>query len=150
MFTEEPDEQISFKLYRTETGDVSVLYPSLSSLPGESIGSYAQGEYYTLQSEQANAPELVTSLLSAYPNPFKDTASIALQVGKDNEPIKLEIYNLRGQKINTLFSGNMEEGNHKLLWNGMDDKGSSVASGIYFVRLTGAVGTQNMKLMVLK
>ena len=150
VFTEEPDEQISFKLYRTETGDVSVLYPSLSSLPGESIGSYAQGEYYTLQSEQANAPELVTSLLSAYPNPFKDTASIALQVGKDNEPIKLEIYNLRGQKINTLFSGNMEEGNHKLLWNGMDDKGSSVASGIYFVRLTGAVGTQNMKLMVLK
>ena len=150
VFSEEAGELITFKLHNSETGDVSALYPSLSSLPGESVGSYAQGEYYTLQSEQDTAPELVTSLLSAYPNPFKDTASIALQVGKDNEAIKLEIYNLRGQKINTLFNATMEAGNHRLQWNGMDDKGNSVASGIYFVRLTGDVTTQNMKLMVLK
>jgi hypothetical protein len=150
VFTDEPAEQIVFKLYSAGTGVISALSPALSSLPGESIGSYTQGEFYNLKSEQSSSPELVTALLSVAPNPFKDGTSIAFQVGKNAEPIKVEIYNLRGQKINTLYDGSMEAGNHKLQWKGVDEKGRAVASGIYFCRLTGASTTQHIKLMVLK
>lgn len=150
VFTDEPAEQIVFKLYNSGTGEISMLSPALSSIPGESIGSYSQAEFYNLKSEQPSSPELVTTLLSAAPNPFKDGTSIAFQVGKNAEPIKIEVFNLRGQRIYILHNGSMEAGYHKLQWKGVDEKGRAVASGIYFCRLTGATTTQNMKLMVLK
>ncbi|MFQ6115605.1 MAG: FlgD immunoglobulin-like domain containing protein, partial [bacterium] len=50
--------------------------------------------------------------------------------------VTLEIYNLLGQKIRTLFEGPQNAGSHSVPWDGKNDSGESVASGIYIIRLT--------------
>jgi flagellar hook assembly protein FlgD len=63
---------------------------------------------------------------------------------------RLDIYNIRGQKIATLFNGDMTKGKHTLQWNGTDAQGRKVASGIYFSRLTTPEGSFSQKMMLMK
>jgi len=95
-------------------------------------------------------PEIVTGLVSAYPNPFSVSTSITLNVGKEKQPIQIEIYNLRGQKIITLVQDELESGQHNILWNGTDENGRRVASGVYLCKMHSKDRTQSIKLMVLK
>ncbi len=88
-----------------------------------------------------------TGLESIYPNPFnpQTTISFALQ---NSGPVELEIYDVRGRKVRTLVSHDLPQGRHSELWNGTDDHGQSVSSGVYLVRLR-ADGTNAVKRMVL-
>lgn len=49
--------------------------------------------------------------------------------------IKLQIYNLRGRVTRVLYNGFIDSGEHRLIWDGKDNKGRSVSSGVYFYRL---------------
>ncbi|GAB1468011.1 hypothetical protein MASR2M64_07080 [Candidatus Cloacimonadota bacterium] len=150
VFSDEAGEQIQFKLYSPNSNLLYSMNPSLNSTPGETIGDYANGEYYSLKTEQPTTPALVTSITSAYPNPFKDGTSIALNVAKDNPSMQIEIYNIRGQRVRTLFQGRLDAGMQKLWWDGIDDKGDHVASGVYFCRMNSGNTAQSIKLMILK
>jgi hypothetical protein len=150
VFTEEVGETIRFKLFSPQSNIVYSLIPNLNTAPGESIGDYQAGEYVSLKSDQSDTPALVTSLLSAYPNPFKDGTSIALNVAKDAPELKVDVYNIRGQKVKTLFQGQLKPGANKLWWNGLDESGNHVASGVYFCRLSNGNSAQSIKLMIVK
>ncbi|NIN69479.1 MAG: T9SS type A sorting domain-containing protein, partial [Anaerolineae bacterium] len=56
--------------------------------------------------------------------------------------VTLTIYNVAGKKVKTLVSGEMDGGTHIVRWNGTDENGSRVASGIYFYRLKTQVFDQ--------
>jgi flagellar hook assembly protein FlgD len=71
-------------------------------------------------------------------------------MGKEKSPIQLNIYNLRGQKVKTLFDGTLDSGNHNLIWDATDDNGRKVASGIYYCKLYPAGKNQLIKLLLLK
>ncbi|MCL1827837.1 MAG: hypothetical protein FWG20_07385, partial [Candidatus Cloacimonetes bacterium] len=60
------------------------------------------------------------------------------------------IYNIKGQKIKTLKEGFFEAGEHKVVWNGVDENDKAVSSGIYFSRLTGEGFTSVMKMVLMK
>lgn len=66
-----------------------------------------------------------------YPNPFNPTTTIAFSL-VENSFVSLEIFNVKGQKVKTLVTERMEAGTHSVVWNGKNDKGDSVSSGIYF------------------
>jgi hypothetical protein len=78
-----------------------------------------------------------------YPNPFNATTKIefALPVSSD---VRLDVYNLRGQLVETLVDRNMEPGEHSITWDA-----SSYSSGVYFYKLTagGDVSTGRMTLL---
>lgn len=150
IFTEEAGEIIHFKLIKKDSETVFNLIPDLLSAPGEAIGNYAQGIYYNLTPDQNQVPEIKTALISAYPNPFTSSTSISLSMGKEKSSIQLNIYNLRGQKVKTLFEGTLESGIHNLIWDATDDKGRKVASGIYYCKLHSAGKSQLLKLLILK
>jgi hypothetical protein len=86
-----------------------------------------------------------------YPNPFNPTTSIQYSVPK-TDMVKLEIYNLLGQKIRTLIHGRKKEGIHTVQWNGIDDFGQPVASGVYIYRFTAETAnyTESKKLLLMK
>ncbi|MCK4313109.1 MAG: T9SS type A sorting domain-containing protein [Candidatus Cloacimonetes bacterium] len=67
-------------------------------------------------------------LLYNYPNPFNPTTTIQFsnEQNQQNEQLKIEIYNIKGQKVKTLES---------ITWNGTDDNNEPVSSGIYFYQL---------------
>ena len=58
----------------------------------------------------------------------------------------MNVYNLSGQKIRSLVSGSLSAGDHAAVWNGKDENGNSVASGVYIVKLTmgGITAAQRM------
>ena len=77
------------------------------------------------------------ALHQAYPNPFNPSTKIDYEIGSIGNA-KLEIYNLKGELVNTLASGWHNLGTHQVLWNGKDARGMQVTSGTYIYRLTSA------------
>jgi len=73
----------------------------------------------------------VTSFIGNFPNPFNPTTTFSYNLANDSQ-VKLAIYNIKGQKIKTLVSENKIAGSHQIVWDGTDNNGKSVSSGIYF------------------
>ena len=88
-------------------------------------------------------------LYNNYPNPFNPSTTIEYSIPQTGR-VKLSIYNIRGQKVKTMINGDMEKGQHRIVWNGRDDQNRSVASGVYFIRLEAAGKTSIRKAMLLK
>jgi hypothetical protein len=88
-------------------------------------------------------------MICAYPNPFKSATVINLNQRKQ-APLILEIYNLKGQKVYSLHEGNLPEGNHSFTWQGRDQAGNVLSSGIYFLRAKSPNNMQIMKLTLIK
>jgi aminopeptidase N len=74
------------------------------------------------------------ALLNNHPNPFNNTTKIQFTIEKSGEVV-LNLYNIKGQKIKTLFSRHATEGSHVVLWNGSNDSGVLCSSGIFICRL---------------
>ena len=72
-----------------------------------------------------------TELTGNYPNPFNPITNIQFSL-KDESQVSLMIYNVRGQKVKTLVQDEMQAGYHSVIWNGTDEVGKSVSSGVYF------------------
>ncbi len=89
------------------------------------------------------------SLEQNYPNPFNPTTNIVFNIAQSGD-YSLEIYNVVGQKISTLFNGQRSPGQHQVTWNAIDDFGNRVGSGIYFYRLTGNNVNLVKKMILLK
>jgi flagellar hook assembly protein FlgD len=84
-----------------------------------------------------------------YPNPFNNQTKIDFSA-PSNETVQLIIYNTLGQKVKELFNGVSLSGRNTLYWNGTDDSGSSVASGIYFYSLISQEKVFSKKMVLLK
>ncbi len=70
-----------------------------------------------------------------FPNPFNPETTISFSLAKDAKNAKIEIYNIKGQKVKTLVNDHLQIGNHSIIWNGDDESGKPVGSGIYFYKL---------------
>ena len=87
--------------------------------------------------------------LVAYPNPFNAEAKIVFNVDKPGR-VQLAVFNTLGQKVRTLADRRMEQGSHEILWNGLDDFGNQVSTGLYFVSLTANNKWQIAKMVFAK
>ena len=92
---------------------------------------------------------LVNSLSQNYPNPFNPQTTIRFTL-KDNAPVTLKIYNVAGQLVKTLVSGTRTAGEHTVRWDGRNDAGQAVSSGVYFYKLVTKNFSQTRKMVLLK
>ena len=79
------------------------------------------------------------SLSQNYPNPFNPTTTISYQIPKSGN-VKLEIFNIVGQKVRTLINKKQKADCYNVTWDGKNEAGNSIASGIYFYRLSVNAG----------
>jgi hypothetical protein len=93
-------------------------------------------------------PASVTALNGNYPNPFNPETSISYSI-KEAGDVRLEVFNLKGQKVRSLVNAKQNSGNYRVVFDARDDKGQPLSSGIYLYRLsTGSyVSTRKMMLM---
>ena len=91
-------------------------------------------------------PELT---LSNYPNPFNPETKIVFNLSEEGN-VKLEIYNIKGQKVKTLLDCYMSPGRSEMIWNGKDDNEKGVSSGVYFYKLQTPEKCFTKKCMLLK
>jgi len=90
------------------------------------------------------------ALSQNYPNPFNPETTIRFDLPRSGE-IDLAVYNLAGQKVATLALGVREAGAYTLRWDGRDDDGTELASGVYLYRLRGGGGAvETRKLLLLR
>jgi uncharacterized protein (TIGR02145 family) len=88
-------------------------------------------------------------LVQNYPNPFNPTTSIEYNLSARSQ-VKLEIFNILGQKIRTLENQIKPAGSYKIEWNGTDDAGKTVTSGIYTYRFTAGDVVQIKQMSLIK
>jgi hypothetical protein len=89
------------------------------------------------------------SLSQNYPNPFNPTTVIEFTVPSLSH-ISLVVYNLLGQEVTTLIDQPMSIGWYRASWDGLDENGHPVASGVYFYRMEADNFVKTMKMVLLK
>lgn len=116
--------------------------------------SFARSEFAqeaTFSTAVSNSDLIDSSrpLILVTPNPFNPSTTIEFSIFQSS-PANLCVFNNRGQKVKTLLEGDIERGQHRVVWNGRDENNRSVASGVYFIRLEAAGKTSIRKAMLLK
>lgn len=99
--------------------------------------------------EEEEPIRLVTGFSTPYPNPFNPTTKLRFTLA-EAMPIKLAIYNLRGQRVIQLADGVFSAGEHLIPWHGRNDQGSEVGSGAYLVRMQAGGFTRTHRLMLVR
>jgi len=102
----------------------------------------------TVTSAGDGAP-LANRLEQNVPNPFNPSTTIAFTLREAGE-VTLAVYDATGRHVRTLVSGRREARSYDVAWDGRDDAGTRVASGVYFYRLTAGSFTQTRKMVLLK
>jgi len=99
----------------------------------------------------AVAEELPTTLVleDNYPNPFNPRTAISFALPQDGQ-VRLVIYSMTGRRITTLLDGLQPAGRHHVIWDGRDENGRTVASGVYFYRLEAGQDVLSRKMVLMK
>lgn len=122
------------------------------------IAQYTTGESEPTSTEPINVLNieddtqimpLVTELQGNYPNPFNPNTNINFSIANDAN-VRIDVFNLKGQKVRTLVNELMEAGNHKVIWDGTNDRGNEVGSGIYLYRMESLDYTTTKKMILMK
>ncbi len=121
---------------RVKTGGYTALHLALHS---GVLGPPAQ---------TTSVPETFT-LDQNFPNPFNSGMVIRFSLPQADE-VELKVYNLAGQKIATLAQGLRQAGSYAIHWDGRDEQGRALASGLYFYRLQSAAQIKTRKLLLLR
>lgn len=106
---------------------------------------------FVLRQETANddalLPVAATTLWGNYPNPFNPETTISYSVLQPGR-VRLEVYNIKGQRVRTLVDSDHAAGHYKKLFNARDDGGCNLPSGVYLLRMS-APGYQKTGKMIL-
>ncbi|MCD6180925.1 MAG: S8 family serine peptidase [Candidatus Cloacimonetes bacterium] len=94
-------------------------------------------------------PVVTNELVGNYPNPFNPTTTILYNMQQEG-PVTVDIFNIKGQKVKTLVNQHQDAGTHYAVWNGNDDNGNNVGSGIYFYKMRAGKYTSTKKMILMK
>jgi len=106
------------------------------------IGAYESDPAITM-------PAAKLALYPNYPNPFNPSTSISYYLPSKTR-VTLEIYNASGALVRRLGAKDQQRGVHTIVWNGLDDRGGQVASGVYFCRLKAGRYSISRKMILIR
>lgn len=162
-----PIGSVGFTTYRVyRNGEMlaeitSTLYVDLAVPPGTYI-YYVTAMYGTHESIPSNEVEVVigvesdsnllpavTKLGGNYPNPFNPTTEISYAMSNAGH-IMIDIYNVKGELVKTLVNREVATGNHSIIWNGENNSGKPVTSGLYLYKMKTGTYVSTKKMILLK
>ena len=120
-----------------------------NQLVDEELGKYvgAEGTYTNI--DEGNIISKDFTLYNAYPNPFNPVTTIHYELSKDLD-VKISVLDLNGKYVKQLVHGSQNAGIKSVLWNGTDNAGLKVGSGIYFYRIQLNRHSETKKMILLK
>ena len=148
--TEEEFSRLNDEIIPAELG---TSFEDGTALPGHSylyrIGAVSkEGETYS-QSFSITLPPKPTTLYQNYPNPFNPSTNITFYLPKQQH-VTVAIYDVKGGKIRTLVEGATSVGRHVIQWDGRNDNGGQVGSGVYYYRLKAGKDILTKKLVIVR
>jgi hypothetical protein len=136
---EQPRIHINLWHINTPASDQEVVFDSFTFIP--------EGGSVTAADDTPVAA--MSHLFDARPNPFNPTTSIGYTMATDGFA-EIVIYDVRGRRVRTLASGNAAQGYNEVVWDGRNDAGSRVASGVYLYQLRTGNVVETKKMVMLK
>ena len=111
-------------------------------------GYYMYDIEYTVSETDNIIKPIKSALIGSYPNPFNPSTTIKYSLSSPSY-LQMDIYNIKGQKVKSLVNEYRHAGDHSIIWNGTDENGKDVGSGVYFYRMKaeGYVSTKKMVMM---
>jgi hypothetical protein len=138
---------------RIPAGSGNILFIPLDGEGKLDVAEVQLSDYFgrtlacTRETEQGLPDDYI--LRQNYPNPFNTATEIIYRI-PEAAHVRLDIVNISGQRIITLVDGEQAEGFYRIIWNGLDQSGGRVASGVYFYRLEADGYHQTRKMTLLK
>lgn len=119
-------------------------------LPARTVRIFKLGAAATGIEKAEERPE-VFGLTPNFPNPFNSSTEIRFAIGGAG-PVTAElgIYNVLGQRVRMLVRGKRGPGRYSVLWDGRDDRGQALGSGIYFCSLKAGDFAQSRRMLMLR
>ncbi len=144
-------ETFDLSAYEGETAIVRFRFVSDGYVSEE--GWYVDDVNVTSTSTGVNDPgEIVPrefALLQNAPNPFNPVTTIAFALPEQAD-VSVKVYNMAGRVVRTLVDGSEGPGTHSVVWDGRDEAGRSVASGVYFYRMSAGDFSERRMMVLLK
>jgi len=112
------------------------------------MSEFGSGEQVKTENAAAEIPDHF-ALLQNYPNPFNPQTKIEYALSRDAD-VKLTIYNILGEQVNVLVDEHQTAGYKKVYWDGRDQRGEEVTSGVYFYRLETKEFSKVKKMLLVK
>ena len=133
--------------YRPEFCDIVCLVqePSVT----KEVQQAAKVALTELGNTAVDAAPVAPRLGQNFPNPFNPTTTIPVQLA-DAGDVRLAIVDVTGRRLRTLHDGPLGAGDHALVWDGRDDSGQPVGSGVYLAQLVHAGGRESRRLVLMK
>jgi|GEM_PF-1193178 len=131
---------------------IDVTHNNFPWVPSENLETCVTAQQTSLSKQNASAQALIPvryRLFPNYPNPFNPETEIRFQLPEASHVV-VRIYNALGQEIRTLADGQYEAGFQSISWDGKDNKGSLVSSGIYLYQLKAGVFSQIKKMSLIR
>ncbi|MBU1679637.1 MAG: T9SS type A sorting domain-containing protein [Bacteroidetes bacterium] len=113
------------------------------------FNSWVDSIYNISTSVEAHSQLLQFSLSQNYPNPFNPETTIEYQLSEPDY-VKIKIYDVKGELINSVDEGYKPSGNHQITWSGLNKIGTKAASGAYFYQLEASNRSEVKKMLLLK
>ena len=109
------------------------------------------GVLIDLPEQTTQEPEvaLETGMLRPHPNPFNPRVQLAYSLAAPSS-VRLVVYDVRGRLVKTMVSGAQSAGEHSVMWDGVDEQGRQVASGVYFARFEAGAVVQTQRMVLLR
>ena len=110
---------------------------------------YVSSSSSDIEGEEENHKISHFNLIQNYPNPFNSSTIISYEIGKA-EQVSLKIYDILGREVRSLVNGLQRPGVYRLIWDGKNNQGKEVTSGIYFYQLKTGNFSETKKLVLIK
>jgi len=120
------------------------------TVSGTGIMSFSASQTFgKRESDEHLTVPLEFALERNYPNPFNPTTTISFSI-PSGDIVKLEIFNILGQRVRTLLNEHRTPRRHSVIWDGRNNAGEEVSSGVYFTRLSADDNVASQKMLLLK
>ncbi len=141
--------------WKTEYALAPSLRPSFVNLYLANTLGNSRGEGASLLTSangETSSPSERLLLSQNYPNPFNSTTTIAFTIprGLSQSFADISVYDISGRLVKRIFSGRLTAGNYTVRWDGKDDRGAYVASGVYIYKLTSEGRMASGKVVLIK
>lgn len=145
---EVPPDWTEYSYYITYT-EAPVYIGLASYTMDEAVLCIDDFKALTVTSSQPQELPSPTMLLSNYPNPFNPETTISYSL-KEASPVKIDIYNTKGQLVKNLENGVKAAGDFKIVWDGRDNDGHAVSSGVFYYKMSAGKYSSTRKMVMLK
>ncbi len=142
-FSPTADSSLLFCIYFDHSDSLCVNLEAIKEI------TFSEIEDVSIEDAAKLSTLLSISSLKNYPNPFNPTTTIVFNTAIQGK-VKVEIFNSRGQLVSVLMNKQLSVGDHSLIWNGTDDRGREVASGVYFYRVSVNEDAETAKMLYLR